>query len=307
MKKNKNRWLGWAFAQALSQTAGQIPRKKVALIGPTGIHALLVMFVIGIIQTVTGLGMAYTTHASLVLKKDFAGAAIFALGAFLSSMLGIAAFQQGGDIGVVSFIVTMSIIPGTIIDALFFGHHMKRSGWLGILIFLFAGYSILNWPSTEELLRLPSWVWYALGIPVSNAIIEGVTQRFKTMNPWFKNFWGGLVTIACCLIALPFMSLQTTLHTITTVKSVFWLWSGLLGLCTVGIWLFNLISYRDGATIAFKKLVVSSTYLLLAMATGVVIFAEPLTRAKIVSLLLYPIAYFLVQRGTKEIATENRS
>lgn len=298
------KWLRWSLLQAFCHSLNRIPQKKAALIVGRNLPGVYVMtLVVGIVQAVVGLVTARMLRNKILDSKwNVWGSILCGVFAFASLTLGNAAFSMNADIGIVTFIVTLSIIPGAFIDAFFFGHSLNRRGWLGIAVFLFAGYAILGWPSFEQIKNLPMWVLLALGIPLSNSIFEGISQKIRDVSPWTKNFWGGLSTIACCATGLAITGLPQI-----ALSRDFWLWSVALGVCVVGIWLFNLLSYHDKATIAAKKLVVWAVYLTLAMVIGIVFFKEPLTVGKVVAVVLYPLAYVLVSRGTLEALQEKAS
>src|SRR3989344_9632810 len=54
-----------------------------------------------------------------------------------------------------------------------------------------------------------------------------------------------------------------------------------IGLIVVGMWAFNLLSYKGGAYIALKKLVMNGTYLITAMFCGALCFGEKITTGKL--------------------------
>lgn len=293
------RWLRWSLAQALAQSIHRIPQKKAAMLGTSTMHPFVMTGIAGVLQATVGVAMALATGVKLKdTPKNIVGSCLFGMGAFAAMTCGNISFQLGGEIGIVTFIATMSIVPGAIIDHVFFRHHMHARGWVGIAVFLLAAYSMLDWPSLDTVMHLPPWLWFALAIPFTNAVNEGITQSIKDVHAFVLNFWGGITTIGCCAGAL---LINTALYGPTALAAThpaFWAWSVLLGLCVIGIWLFNLISYRSGATIALKKLVVSTVYLVIAMTIGIALFEERLTLAKGTALALYPIAYLLVRQNT---------
>ena len=84
--------------------------------------------------------------------------------------------------------------------------------------------------------------------------------------------------------------------------------SVVVGIIVVGMWCFNLISYKKGASIVLKKLVMSATYLITTMLMGVWCFSEKMTVGKKVGAVLYLAAFCLMDDGTwKYIRSVGRS
>jgi multidrug transporter EmrE-like cation transporter len=77
-----------------------------------------------------------------------------------------------------------------------------------------------------------------------------------------------------------------------------WLSSAVIGVIVIGMWSFNLLSYRGGAQIAIKKLVLNGSYLTMAMVVGILLFGETLTVAKIVGVATYLVAFVLMDDNT---------
>ena len=73
-----------------------------------------------------------------------------------------------------------------------------------------------------------------------------------------------------------------------------------IGLIVVGMWAFNLLSYKGGAYIALKKLVMNGTYLITAMFCGALFFGEKITTGKLTGIVFYFAAFVLMDKGTWE-------
>jgi drug/metabolite transporter (DMT)-like permease len=206
--------------------------------------------------------------------------------------------HEGADAGVSTFIVTMSIIPGAFIDWIFFSHPLRKRQWIGVGIFLLAGYCMLNFPSLEALRHLPPWVWLSGCIAFLVAVNEGITQAMSRhqrkedkLDPFVNNLWVGLSTVVVCSIGLLF-----TYSSIdgSTLLRVFWVSATLLGLVTVLSIMFKLWSYQMGGSIALKKVAMQGTYLVLATCAGIIWLSEVVTVGKIIGIPAFFIAYTVV-------------
>lgn len=214
------------------------------------------------------------------------------------TVLGFAVFYCGGDVGVNVFIITLSIIPGAIVDQLFFGHHLNLRQWLGVGVGILGGYAVLGTPSLQELKSMPLWVWLSFGVMLGATLNQVITQKIRKADIFLHNFWGGLMTVVLCLTALSLLGQMRVVFTnpLTLVKLL--VVSFLIGLVVVMMWSFNLLSYKGGASIALKKLVMNGTYLVLAMLGGMIFFGEILTKGKVSGVILYLIAFGLMDDNT---------
>ena len=145
---------------------------------------------------------------------------------------------------------------------------------------------------------MPVWTWLSFGIMFGAAINQGITQKINRLNkkadPFFKNFWGGLVTFVVCLTALIASGRISLLWDFSLDTRKLLGLSAFIGLVVTAMWSFNLISYKLEASIAFKKLVVFGSYLIMAMFCGVVFFDEALTWNKMSGIGLYTVAFGLM-------------
>jgi multidrug transporter EmrE-like cation transporter len=74
--------------------------------------------------------------------------------------------------------------------------------------------------------------------------------------------------------------------------------SCIAGIFVIGIWSFNLLGFKKGAAIAIKNVVMNGFFLISSMGLGIVIFNEPFTLSKIISIPFYLIAFILLNRET---------
>jgi drug/metabolite transporter (DMT)-like permease len=294
------KWMKWTLAEAGTRTSSKMFQKIIGTICPSFAHTFFAAWVVGLVQIIGGFVMARVCGKKILTDKiSILGSCLFGLIAGINTVLPFIIFLLRGDIGINVFIITLAIVPGALIDKFFFGYKLNRVEWFGISIAIFAGYSILNWPSLSEFVKLPLWVWLSTINMFLVAINQGITQKIKIVNPFVKNFWGGLTT---CIFALGGLAVLDALPLITDFSGSMpklWVSATITGCIVIGFWSFNLMSYKRGASIALKKLVMNSAYLTTAMLLGVLIFKEPFTTAKISGMFFYLIAFCLMDRETR--------
>ena len=292
-------WMKWTFLQAVTKVASKILQKVIGVASATLPHTFFATAVVGLVQTVGGFISAKMNKAKIMTDLgSIFGACLFGFFATLATALGFIVFLLGGDIGINTFIITLAIVPGALIDLIFFKHHLSARKWFGVFLAIMAGYSILGWPSLTNILALPMWVWLSFAIMMAGAINQGITQQIKQIDPFVKNFWGGLTTLVLSLIGLWFLGATDLLVDFSPPMPRLWLVSALIGVIVIAMWSFNVISYKHGAQIAIKKLVMNGSYLTMAMIAGILLFGEALTAAKVVGVIIYFTAFIFMDDGT---------
>lgn len=291
----KENWQKWTVLEGLTKTASRTLQKVAGNTSNGWAGTLLAAGIIGLIQVVFASFKVFKNSQGLFSdKKGILGSMLFGLIAFGSTVLGVATFLQGGDISVSTFIVTLSIVPGMIIDVLFFKYKPRNQEWFGMIIAIIAGWAVLNFPTLSSK-SMPIWVLFAFGNMLSVAINQGISQKIKNVSPMFKNFWGGMVALILAPIIIVIMGKGAFLFSFSDNK-LLWFTSALIGLIVIAMWSFNLLSYRDGASIALKKLVMNGTYLVSTMILGYLIFHEEITIGKLTAIPLFVLAYVLMDK-----------
>jgi len=297
IQADRTDWIKYTFLEAAFRTTTKILQKIIGVLGKTFAHAFLASAIVGFTQALTSL-----LSLKIARKKifpgwfNFWGACLFGVNATIATALSFAVFSLGGDVGINSFIMTLTIVPGALIDRFIFREKLNYIQWLGLFLAVFAGYSILGWPSLNKILALPIWIWLSFIIMLSLAFNTGIARKIKDINPLAKNFWGGLVTFALSLGGLIFLGkLKLTTDFSPTIQKL-WLSSIISGVIVIGIWSFSILSYKRGAPIAFKGLIMYGTYLTAAMFLGIIIFNEPLTSSKLIGIPIYLLAYALMNK-----------
>jgi drug/metabolite transporter (DMT)-like permease len=253
--------------------------------------------IVGLVQVVIVTAFELS-HRKLGLFKDFKGAlgsSIFGILALSSTVLGFATFMKGGDISTSTFIVTLSIVPGMLIDIIFFHYKSTIREWIGMSVAIFAGYTILGLPRLEEILKMPLWFWLAIGNMMTVAINQGITQAVKKVDPLFKNFWGGLMALIFAPLLMIAIGQGGSIVRFNENVRI-WYASFFIGIIVIAMWSFNLLSYQCGASIALKKLVMNATYLTSTLIIGVLFFHEKITVGKVLALPLFCCAFILMDQ-----------
>ncbi len=297
-------WMKWAVLEAGTKTASKMLQKVVGTVSSTWADTFLATTVIGFIQTTVGGLMIWRNRIPLFSHPaQIIGCCIFGVLAVASTALSFGVFLHGGEIGVNTFIITLSIVPEALIDAIFFKHKLTLRELVGISVAIAGGYVILGSPSLAELVHMPLWVWMSFDTMFTIAIGQGVTRQLKEVSPFVKNFWGGLIGLVICgyiVIATGGLDIhgQLPLKLLAT--------SAVIGLIVVGMWSFSLMSYKGGASIALKKLVTNGVYLTAATCAGALFFGEKITSGTLIGIILYFVAFALVDGNTwKAITRKN--
>jgi len=302
-------WMKYALGEGLAKMAFRVTAKLVGMSGGSLGNAFLATFVIGVVQMIGGLiGTIVRRDALFPGWKLVFSSMWFGLFAFIMAVAVIYAFTyEGADVGITTFIVTLSIVPGAFIDWIFFKNPLKARQWLGIGAFLAAGYAILDFPAFEVLTKLPPWVWITFIIPFAVAINEGITRGISlspVSSPFANNFWIGLTTIVLCAAGIFIMGTDDIAGQLEGLSTKFWLGATFGGLIILTMISFKLLAYKGGGTVALKKLIVMGTYLITAVIMGSLVYGESLTAGKIVGIFGFFVAFTFMDKGTWEVVSK---
>ncbi len=274
-QSSSNSWRVWTLGESLTKITSASLQKMIGLSSSTGVGVALGTFVIGLVQVMFGWFMRAKSGKSVWdTKRHILFSCLFGAFAFMSTMFGLTAYRLGGEVSVVVFIITLSIIPGAIIDTVFFKHRLSTRQWFGVLIGIVGAYLVLGMPGLSAAAKFPTWALFALGITFTVAINQGFTQRIKGIDPMVKNFWGGLTTAVLALCTFAFVGLPSFSDPGFSRVVIF---SGAIGLVVIVMWTCNVNAYKDGAHIAEKKLMMNGLYLTFAMIVGVLFYKETFT------------------------------
>lgn len=289
----------FTVAEALSKTLTKSLQKAAGVVSTTLAHAFFATLLVGLVQVVVGYIMARKQgHKIIDTPQNILGACLFGFFALVITVLGFGTFVYNGDIGVSVFLITLSIVPGAIFDRIFFKHSINIRQWTGVILGIFAGYVILGMPSLKEIANFPVWVWMSLGIALMLAVNQAITQKIQKIDPFVKNFWGGIVQlifggIGVIILGSDFFSgiSRGNLIALSVIST-------LVGIVAVFMWMFNLMAYQRGGAIALKNLVMNGSYLVTAMVAGIIFFGEPSSAEKSMGAGLYIVAFALFDPST---------
>lgn len=295
-------WVRWTIAQGLSGTLNRIIQKLVGTVGTSAADAGFATMVIGLTQIVLAALASRIRNTSLRAPTDvLVGSLVFGVFSYAAGMLSFLTFLYGGAVGVATFLLTLSIVPGAFIDWMFFGYRLHARQWLGVLFAILAGYFVLGMPSLAEAARLPLWVWLALANGLVMAVNQGVSQRIQRGDVFVSNFWMGVPLAVLSALTTMFLLIfhPAPLSAAARVAML----SVVYGIIMLGYIIFNLLAFRGGARIAIKKLVFNGTLLITSVIVGILFFREPLTLTLFAGIVLYLAGYVLLQReaGTKTV------
>lgn len=287
------KWMKWTVLEAFTKTISKTLQKVVGIVSSTFGQTFYAATLIGMVQFVASLAVIKIQRKSVFSNfYNILGAIAFGLFAMIATFLSFWTFQfEGAEVSVNTFIITLSIVPGSIIDRIFFGHKLSRRQWMGVAIAILAGYVILDCPSLNGMIRMPFWVWLSFGTMISVAINQGITQAIKTIDPMAKNFWGGLTAVVLGVVGMWLFPVNNYPLKLTVV-------SLLIGVVVIFMWSYNLLSYKGGAYIALKKLVMNGSYLIMVMVVGALFFKETMTATKIIGIFLFFVAFVFLDNAT---------
>jgi len=289
----QNKWIKWGFIEGVMKASGKIIRKPLGVASKSLAGSMLATFIIGIIQSIGGLtGIVLGKKRILSSKNEIFGGIIFGLVASIMTVIGIWVFTyKEADVGIATFLITLAVVPGAIIDWLFFGKKLKKHQLIALLIFVVTAYCFLNFPPLIYFFELPVWILLSLALALLASINEVTSKLVRKMDVWVYNFWVGLTTMVVSFAGVVFfykdnINLQDT-RKILIISSL----NGIIVLIMICA---KLMSYKKGGYIALKSLVMQSTHLILATVFGVIFYNEVLTSGKIIGMVGFIFSFSLM-------------
>lgn len=282
-------WISWAIAEGIVKSVSRNLQKLIGISAKSFESAIAFTFASGLIQLIAGI---ISTKGKIGTGTKFIiGGVISGIIASVATVIGTYAFiYQNADVGVYTFFVVLSIVPSVLVDRVFFGTKFYKRQWIGLFIFVLAGYSMLNFPSLRMLLNLPVWVWFAIMNGLLLVANEGVTRWLKEVNPMTHNFWVGLMTVLLTLSALLLIKWPWEI--------VFWSIALTNGMLVVIMILSKVMSYKREGSIVLKKFVMEAVQLSAATVMGIIFYQEQLHGGKLLGIAGYLIAFPLVSNST---------
>jgi len=310
----RNPWLKWTILEGLCKASNRNINKLIGSFIKVYPEAIfLITLIVGVIQGLGGLIGALSRKKSLRLPlPQMVKSVLFGITASIMSILTVYTFTDPrADVGVSTLIVSMAIIPGTFVDRwLFRDPALKKRQWFAILIFLLSGYAALNFPSLAGLGQLPFWVWLSVMIALMATANETITRfQSKTaadaapVDPMVHVAWIGLTTVIFTAIG---STIFNAWHLFKILPQLALSAAAATGIIVIAMVIFKLISYYGGAKIGIKKLVLYSSYLILASVMGWLFYGEAITVGKVIGISGFFLAFSLMDNETWQAITNRR-
>lgn len=293
-------WMYWPLAEGGTKTTSRLLQKFLGLTGKSLASTFFVTIVIGLIQMAGG--YVLSGGWPRLRQVQFRQAAMSILFGIVASVMTVISFltftYEGADVGVTTFLVTLSIIPGAIVDWLVFGNRLRLHQWFGVAAFLAAGYAILDFPPLGLLASLPVWVWLSLANALLAVLAEAIVQARKEMDPFAFNFWVGLTTTLFCAVWIMAAGWRDVF---VVLPPRFWIASVAIS-AVVLVMIYCMVSgYKAGGNIAMKKFIMYGAFLITSTALGILLYREPASVGKAVGVLGFFIAFAFMDRGAWEL------
>mgnify|MGYP001573418874 CR=1 FL=1 len=298
-------WTKFAVGEGVAKTVSSLSGKLIGTTGGSLAMSALAGTVIGAIQCLSGFmgflaGQRVGTKLTALFPdlRSVRWAIMFGLMASIfGTVWSIYTFTLGADIGIRTLLIMGSIIPGAILDRIFWREKMTAPQILGILVFLVAAWAMLDFPSLGTIASLPIWVPAVLVITFTQSINEALSRAASVkLDHWVNNFWVGGTTVLSCLSVILLLAVFSDKLTLNPTP-IFVAGAMLTGIIVVPMIAFKLLSYKGGGTIAMKKIIMQGTYLITAVLAGIVVYHEPLTMGKGVGTGLFFVSVALTQGG----------
>jgi drug/metabolite transporter (DMT)-like permease len=293
-----NIWVPWALLESFSRSIFKVLQKIVGSNASSLPFVFIATAIVGFVQATAGLFTTLYFNKKLhISTRELLLSMAFGICSFWSIAGNFWVFLKGGDLGINAFIVSLGIFFGAFIDRLRFRRKLNARQWSGIMLAIFAGYIMLGLPHPSTFFSLPIWIFLSFGVMVSTTLNQWISQEVKTMDPGVKNIWGGFIaTILSISLLFLFTNIEKLKFNPLDINPDLILYSSITGLVIFTMWFLDLMSHKKGATIATKKLVVNTGYLVISISAGVIFFHDVASIGKIIGLALYFPAFLLVDK-----------
>src|SRR5690349_2025403 len=98
-------------------------------------------------QAAGGAVVALVRRTSFAIGRRIFWCMAFGVSATTMTMMHVGSLSYpDAEVGSTTFLITLSIVPGVLVDRIFFGDRLAPRQFLGIGLFLLSGWAILNFP-----------------------------------------------------------------------------------------------------------------------------------------------------------------
>ncbi|MFH1523275.1 MAG: DMT family transporter [Patescibacteria group bacterium] len=300
-KKTKGSWIYWAWGEAVAGAISLLIMKKAGLKMEIIDQVIIMVLALSLFQVLISLIIAWIRGEKLFYRRrDFFWLSLFGIVIFFIDILAFVVFNLGGKMIIFSFIFSLSIIPGAVLDRFWFKKEFSKRQFIGIGVAILATYSMFNWPEIggiNAMRMLPLWIWLSIVASFFAAAIQGISFKIKdTTSPLVMNILGGSMVVMLALLILTARGNLSLLVSTDPPYPLLWMLSIVLGALVVGQWVCNITSYKyKNVFIAMKMLVVRGTFLFLAVLLGVIFLQETFGIAQLIGMILYLGAFILIK------------
>ena len=309
MKKNLS-WIKFAFSEGVTKAINKSFHKYIGTYvkGHFGTDklegAFFVPMITASVQMIGGLiGSKIRKMSIFPAYKQILGSMTFGFIAAIMSFLSVYGFTYpGNDLAVMTFLITLSIIPSRIIDRILYKEKLLFRQYIGLTSYILVAYVFLrDFRDPGALFSMPPWAWVSLLIGLLLSINNLVTRKLEKADGFVHNFWVGLATVLVGFSVVTFFGLWPK------VLTVEWHIFGILiimGSITLIMILSKLAAYQSGASLTFEVFIQQSTYLILVTIFGVIFFSEQMTLGKWLGIPGFAIAFVVANQEMWEYATK---
>ncbi|MFA6171587.1 MAG: hypothetical protein WCW77_03780 [Patescibacteria group bacterium] len=298
-KAKRNIWVFWALGEASISAVSVFILKLAGLEIGVIDQAIVMTLALSLFQVIFSAFTVFFGRKYQVKSREIGWMVAFGFIGFFMDVMALTVFQLGGSIIIFSLIFSLSIIPGAVIDRVWFGIRFSWRQIIGIMVGALAIYSMFGWPSFGGNFsgQIPVWVWLSVLVSIAAALNQGISVKVRNSNPLVMNMVGGAAMVILAMAALMIRGNLDLIYKSEQPFPLLWQLSFVLGLLVVGQWTCNLSTYRYGQeiTITLKKLVVRSGFLLLSAGLGALFFSEAFSIPQIVGIVLFLVSFALIK------------
>lgn len=282
----KSKWYTWAILESFAKTVGGWLRKGLSLYTGSFSGVLMITVATSSIQTMGGLIGSLIGRKPLFPRLSIIlGSIFFGVIATLMSVSTTSAFIYGADFGIAMFIATAGLIPGIFIDWWFpdknTGERIRPQARHvgGVLLYIFFAWAMFGFKFYFKI-----WVLFMLIEAMLGALNEGITRALaiKKADALPHNFWAGLTRLVLCGLAVTILGYWGIAR---EMQFIFWVLSAAIGVQSIFLLTFKLITYKKEGTVVLKKMVMQGSRMFMGTLIGIIWFNEPATLGKLIGII----------------------